>query len=168
LMRTTQGAPVFNAWFFRRRLLDELGGFDLRYRFAADRDLLIRMAFQNRSYQSIEQTFYHYRMHPGSYTLSGQESGEAEYMFETRALAENYLRLKRLAPTERKHFKAWHSQIVMEQIITAVHKKAFHRAIGYLLVGLRYNFGLSKIFMEEFMGWLSKIFPRISRKKPNH
>jgi glycosyltransferase involved in cell wall biosynthesis len=159
LARATLGAPVFNAWFFRTRLLHELEGFDLRYRYAADRDLLIRMAFRNISYASIDRTFYHYRMHPGSYTLSGQESGEAEFMFETRALAENYLHGKQFGSIERNTFKAWHSQIMMEQILTAVHKKAFHRAAGYLLIGLRHNLGLSFIFAQET---INRIFAMVS------
>lgn len=149
LMRATVGAPVFNAWFFRRQLLEELGGFDLSYRYVADRDLLIRMAFQGYSYASIDLSFYHYRMHSGSYTLSGQESGEAAYMFETRALAENYLYREGLDRRQRKYFKDWHSQITMEQIITAIHKKAFYRATSYLLHGLRYNSGLANIFLRE-------------------
>jgi hypothetical protein len=149
LMRATVGAPVFNAWFFRRQLLEELGGFDISYRYAADRDLLIRIAFRGYSYASINRPFYHYRMHPGSYTLSGQESGEAAYMFETRTLAEKYLYRKDLNRRQRTYFKDWHSQIMMEQIITAIHKKAFHRATGYLLHGLRHNSGLAAIFLKE-------------------
>jgi glycosyltransferase involved in cell wall biosynthesis len=162
LRRATVGAPIFNAWFLRRRLLEELEGFDSRYRYVADRDLLIRMAYQGCIYASIDQPFYHYRMHSGSYTLSGEESGEAAYMFETRRLAENYLRRKGLRSGEKKHFKAWHSQIMMEQIITAVHKKAFHRAVGYLLTGLLYDFGLLAIFASEVSKWISVRFPRNS------
>jgi len=157
LARATQGAPIFNAWFFRTRLLDELGGFDAHYRYAADRDLLIRMALRNKSYTSLAQPFYQYRMHPGSYTLSGQESGEAEFMFETRALAEEYLRRKGLSAEQRKCFRVWHSQIGMEQVITAVHKKAFFRAVHYALVGLRQDPGFSWMLVKEFVRRLASL-----------
>ena len=152
LIRATEGAPIFNAWFFRKRLFDELGVFDTRYLYVADRDFLIRMAFQNSSYASMNRPFYRYRMHPGSYTLSGQDSGEAGYMFESRDLAERYLRLKGISPRALKSFKAWHSQITTEQILTTLRKKAFGRMSGYMLIGLRYNYiGWPKIFVSKVM-----------------
>jgi len=156
LVRSTQGAPIFNAWFFRKRLFDELGVFDSRYLYVADRDFLIRMALQNRCYAGQEEAFYHYRMHPGSYTLSGQDSGEAGYMFECRALAERYARLRGISTSGTNCFKAWHSQITTEQIMTAWRRRAFHRAVGYMLIGLRYNFsGWPTVFMDKAMRNLS-------------
>jgi glycosyltransferase involved in cell wall biosynthesis len=150
LVGATQGAPIFNAWFFRKRLFDELGIFETPYRYVADRDFLIRMAFHARSYASLDRTFYHYRMHPGSYTLSGQDSGEAEFMFECRALAERYIRLDGISPKALKCLKDWHSQITADQIITAWRRRAFRRISGYILTGLRYNyFGWPKIFMGK-------------------
>ena len=149
LLRSTQGAPVFNAWFFRRRLFDELGFFDCQYRYVADRDLLIRMALQDSPYVSLDNTLYHYRMHPGSYTLSGQDSGEAGYMFECRAVAERYLGLKGIGTEASDCLKAWHSQITMEHILTAWRRKAFGRATGYMLIGLRHNLsGWPTVFMR--------------------
>jgi glycosyltransferase involved in cell wall biosynthesis len=139
LMRATQGAPIFNAWFFRRRLLEELGGFDIRYLYAADRDLLIRMAFRGASYAGLNRPVYRYRMHPGSFTLSGQDSGEDPFMFETRALAERYLRLSGLDPEARQCLRRWHSQITLEHIGTAWRRRAFGRMFGYMLTGVRHN-----------------------------
>ena len=156
LVRATQGAPIFNAWFFRKRLFEELGGFDNRYRYVADREFLIRMAFRENTFACLERTVYHYRMHPGSFTLSGQDSGEAGYMFESRALAERFLRLRSTSPETYRCFQDWHSQITAEQIRTAVHKRAFHRAFGYMLVGLRYNLGWPKVFWREAVKWLTE------------
>lgn len=149
LARATTGAPIFNAWFFRRTLLEGMGGFDLRYLYTADRDLLIRMAFEDAAYAGIDRSLYRYRMHPGSFTLSGRESGEEEFMFEARTLAEDYLGRAELAPSARRLFKAWHSQIVMEQILTAVHANAFHRAARYFLAGVRHDLGLSMLLARE-------------------
>jgi glycosyltransferase involved in cell wall biosynthesis len=139
LMRATEGAPIFNAWFFRRRFLEELGGFDIRYLYAADRDLLIRMAFRGASYAGLNRPVYRYRMHPGSYTLSGQDSGEDPFMLETRALAERYLRLSDLGPEARKCLRRWHSQITLDHMWTAWRRRAYRRMFGYMLTGLRHN-----------------------------
>ncbi len=163
LARATQGAPIFNAWFFRRRLFDKLGVFDTRYRYVADRDFLIRMDFQAGSYASLNRPIYHYRMHPGSLTLSGQDSGEAEFMFECRDLAERYIRQRGISPSRLKCFKDWHSQITADQIITAWRKRAFRRISGYILTGLRNNyFGWPKIFMAKSIERVSVFLGRES------
>jgi glycosyltransferase involved in cell wall biosynthesis len=150
LIRATEGAPIFNAWFFRKRVFDELGGFETCYLYVADREFLLRMAFQATSFGSVDKALYHYRMHPGSYTLSGEPSGEDAWMFESRALATRYLDRAGLSRKARKCFKVWHSQIITEQILTAWGRKAPLRMIRYMLAGLRYNpLGWPNVFMKK-------------------
>jgi hypothetical protein len=150
LMRATEGAPIFNAWFFRKRLFNQLGVFDTSYLYVADREFLIRMAFQPARFASVDLQVYNYRMHPGSYTLSGNPSGEDQWMFESCALAERYMVLSGLTPQARQCFKVWHSQITTEQALTAWGKWAPLRMIRYMLAGLRYNlFGWPKIFTVQ-------------------
>jgi glycosyltransferase involved in cell wall biosynthesis len=149
--RATQGVPVFNAWFFRKRMIEALGGFDLQYKLVSDRDFLVRMAFQNQPYCCLDRVVYQYRMHPGSHTLSGEDSGEAPYMFEMRRLAENYLRRKDLDRHTLSSFRAWHSQISVEQIRSAVHQHAYDRAMGYACSGLRHNMGWPVVFARKLV-----------------
>lgn len=156
LMRATVGPPVFNAWFFRRVLLEEMEGFDLRHRYVADRELLIRMAFRRIEYVTLERTVYRYRMHPGSITLSGTESGEAPYVFEMRDLARSCLASRTLSGTERNVFRAWHSQIVMEQVLAAFHARAYHRATRYALGGIRHDPALSIALARAFVDGLRR------------
>ncbi len=139
LERATHGAPIFNSWFFRKRLLDELHGFDTQYLYVADRDLLIRMALTKKCYCSLDLPVYRYRMHVGSFTLSGRDAGEADYMFETRALAERYLRRGGIPMEQAEQFRAWHSEITIEQMRSAWRAKATGRMAGYLWNGWRYN-----------------------------
>jgi glycosyltransferase involved in cell wall biosynthesis len=154
LPRATEGAPIFNAWFFRRQLCRQLAGFDLRYRYVADRDFLIRLALQGHAYASLDRPVYRYRMHPGSFTLSGTDSGEDAFMFESRALAQAYIRSD-LNHDALNYFKRWHSQIVNEQIWTAYRKKGVLRILRYMLVGLRYDAGWPALFMGRFRERLS-------------
>jgi hypothetical protein len=139
LIRATLGAPIFNAWFFRKSLVDELDGLDLRFLYVSDRDFLIRMAFQPEQRAGLEKLVFHYRMHPGSYTLSGRDSGEDRYVFQSRELAERYLGETSLGTEERSIFRAWHSQITTEQILTARRAGAYARVLGYALYGMKFN-----------------------------
>ena len=146
LRRATRGAPIFNAWFFRKRLFDTLGDFDDQYLYVADRDLLIRMALRQTAYACLDKPLYRYRMHAGSYTLSGQDSGEDAFMFESRALAERYLGRQDLPRRALRCFKIWHSQITSDHIVTAWHTKGYRRIGGYVLTGLRHNIGWPAVF----------------------
>lgn len=67
-LELTFGNPGFNSWFFRRSLLLDLEGFRTRYRFAADRDLLLR-AYARAKPVPLRQLAYHYRKHEGSRTM---------------------------------------------------------------------------------------------------
>jgi glycosyltransferase involved in cell wall biosynthesis len=146
LQRATVGAPIFNAWFFRKRLFDTLGAFDDRYLYVADRDLLIRMALRRIAYAGLDKPLYRYRMHAGSYTLSGQDSGEDPFMFESGALAESYLGKADLPRKALRSIKAWHSQITSDHIITAWHTGGYRRIPGYVLRGVRHNIGWPMVF----------------------
>ncbi len=160
LERATHGAPIFNAWFFRKRLLDDLHAFDTHYHYAADRDLLIRMALAKKRYYSLDLPVYRYRMHAGSFTLSGRDSGEADYMFETRALAERYVCRGGISSEELAHLRTWHSEITMEQIRSAWRAKAAGRIAGYLLTGYRYNQQWPMIFARKVIERLPYILGR--------
>jgi glycosyltransferase involved in cell wall biosynthesis len=146
LWRATRGAPIFNAWFFRKRLLDNVGDFDNRYPYVADRDLLIRMALRHATYACLDKPLYRYRMHAGSFTLSGKDSGEDPWMFDSRSLAERYLARPDLPRSALRCFKVWHSQITSDHIITAWHTKGYRRIPGYVLTGVRYNLGWPVVF----------------------
>lgn len=67
-LELTFGNPGFNSWFFRASLLRRLGGFRTYYRFAADRDLLLRLYAATTPY-ILSRVVYHYRMHSGSRTM---------------------------------------------------------------------------------------------------
>ncbi len=67
-LELTFGNPGFNSWFFRRSLLQQLGGFREQYRFGADRDLLLR-AYAISPPVALPALTYHYRMHTGSRTM---------------------------------------------------------------------------------------------------
>jgi len=54
----------------RRRVLDELGGFDPTYRYAEDRDLFIRMRERGVQIAVLEDVVLHKRLHGSNMTMN--------------------------------------------------------------------------------------------------
>ena len=93
--------PAINARFFRRSLMDRLGGFDIRYPVAADRDFLLRAARDGAIAVPIEYEVYRYRQHPGSLTIGGRGAGR-RISEDHMALAEQWLTARgELSPVQR-------------------------------------------------------------------
>jgi glycosyltransferase involved in cell wall biosynthesis len=139
LFEATAGASIFNAWFFRRRLFDQLGKFDTRYLYAADREFLIRMALNRKSYTSINQIVYHYRQHPGSLTITGKETGGSAYQLEFLEIAEKYLRYGEYSPFDRETILYWHGVVAADISLSALKGGRAKKAWKYAIRGMRVN-----------------------------
>jgi hypothetical protein len=120
LKQVTQGLPLFNGWFFRRNTFCETGEFDIRYRYAADRDILIRMALAGLRFEPLEQIVYSYRHHPGSLTFNSDVDAFSGIVQEFKTIAERYLGRKDLSPQARRVFLTWHSLITSHQALLAI------------------------------------------------
>jgi glycosyltransferase involved in cell wall biosynthesis len=69
-------APMLNARWFRRQFLERIGPFDASFRFAGDREFMLR-PFQRGAVNVVtNQLFYTYRIHPGSLTFRDRRSTE--------------------------------------------------------------------------------------------
>lgn len=114
--RVTIGIPVMNAWFFRRDVFEKLGGFNSTYRFAADKEFLIRYAISGLTWAPVRKTLYHYRQHIGSATITpieGRSSERAKFRSrifdEGLTIAGQYLNKEILPIGARKNLIRWHS-----------------------------------------------------------
>jgi len=151
--RLTQGGSIFNAWFFRRGVLERIGNFDTKYPFAADRDFLIRCAFVKTPFFTIDKNFYFYRQHTSSLTYKGEFDYEADFITDCLGLAQDYLN-QTLPENLQRVFQEWHSFIVTGQVVTALRKKKFHRTIDYIYMGwsqdIRWPFLMIKRIIKGF------------------
>lgn len=84
------GAPGFNSFFFRRRLLGN--GCDDRLQIAADRDLLIRLALAGQRPRHVLPAAYFYRQHPGSATIQPAQAFSLRQLMEHIRIADTLLR----------------------------------------------------------------------------
>ena len=109
----TYGDPAFNAWFFRRRVFERLGGLDTSYRIAGDRDFLLRFALAGLRVSPLDQIVYAYRVHPTSLSLSTDWRRFLAVAEENLRLAETYL--PQLPPEGRR----WMVRAQVRDTITA-------------------------------------------------
>lgn len=109
LAELTLGVPAFNARFFRRRLFDRLGDFDLRFLIASDRDFLIRAALSDTRSATLPRTIYFYRQHEGSRTLNPRRLNARDIAREHAEIAELRLADDALASRDRRRLSGWHA-----------------------------------------------------------
>jgi len=147
LAQVTRGTPMINAWFFRKHVFEQLGGFDTQYSISADRDFMIRFALQGFRYATLDQTVYFYRQHAESITITGKNQKTSPDLVEDCAIAEGYLIKENEDAPMRTEFKAWHSQVISDLVISALRKPDLGKACSYASRGLRYNRAWPILFM---------------------
>jgi glycosyltransferase involved in cell wall biosynthesis len=109
LLEITFGNPGFNSWFFRRRMLDRLGGFRPHYRFSADRDLLLRLLAAT-SPGVLPQLGYHYRVHTESRTMDPRMTNRERITREHVRLAADHVRhVWQHDPAGQAVLRDWHA-----------------------------------------------------------
>lgn len=144
--RLLAGAPVTNAWFFRRRVFEQIGLFDDRYRYTADRDFLIRFALSRLSFCPLRKTVYHYRQHEGSFTISAADSrsvGRAEtrmqVLQEGIEVSERHLANPALPGAARLFLRRYHTDRSYRLAATALYHRRWRLALEAARRGQRYD-----------------------------
>jgi glycosyltransferase involved in cell wall biosynthesis len=131
------GDPVFNAWFFHRRVFDRIGNFDVAYRIAGDRDFLMRFAMSNLTYAYLKKVIYCYRAHDDSLTITRDPLRFSNVADENLRLVEHYLGL---VP---KNARPDMERVRTRDTITAASRNlragAYKRSMYYMQLGCRYD-----------------------------
>ncbi|MDP1808306.1 MAG: glycosyltransferase family 2 protein [Actinomycetota bacterium] len=136
----TLSSPAINAHFFRRRVFSRFGQFDLRYRLAADIDFFLRLIAGGIRHTSLGQVTYHYRLHPGSLTLSGTDYiMRKEAAAEQLTLAERFLGDQNLSLEVMNACRKWHTKISMDFAGHSLRRKHPVEAVAIMLRGARHD-----------------------------
>lgn len=101
------GASGFNGRFFRRRVFERFGNFEVAFDFSADRDFLNRLAVSDTKRLTLPRFGYFYRAHARSRTLNADKRNAEAFADEHRIQAMAFAR--RARASERPLFLAWHA-----------------------------------------------------------
>jgi glycosyltransferase involved in cell wall biosynthesis len=111
LRNATIGLPNINSRFFRRSLFAAIGGFDLNYSIAADREFLIRAALAKARDLAVTDVFYRYRHHPGSLTINAGNKTMLRGLEECLAMIEQVRLRFQPGRAERALLHQWRRQL---------------------------------------------------------
>jgi glycosyltransferase involved in cell wall biosynthesis len=138
LRRITIGAPITNAWFFRRVVFDRIGLFNLDYKFASDRDLLIRFAIDALKVGQIESIVYNYYSHTGSLTIYGEQ--HPQLINESFDIAQKYEGNKKLPLKIRLACRRWYFYHAFQVITRRWRRGKMDEAIYFFKKATQYSF----------------------------
>jgi glycosyltransferase involved in cell wall biosynthesis len=98
------------ATLYRRALLERLGGFDGRFAYAHDRELLLRAWRGGARAETMPHEVYRMRIHDQSRTLSGDRGVVLSYLREHVAFADQWLARADLAEHEIGMLRRWRDE----------------------------------------------------------
>ncbi len=101
------GITTMNAAFYRRALIDRLGGFDDRFPLAADKDFWMRLVLLAPHIAPMAATVIRYRSHAGSLTFAAGDLRDklSRHLLET---ARTRLREQPAHSAARAAYRRWH------------------------------------------------------------
>jgi glycosyltransferase involved in cell wall biosynthesis len=144
--RIIRGHPVTNAWFFSRAVFARIGALDAGYRFAGDREFLIRAALAGVRPAVIPMILYLYREHADSATISAEDSRQARRgnqrlakLGEDICLQEGFLKRDDIPSEARRELRAAHSADCYRAAVTALYHRRFSLGWQAMRLGLRYD-----------------------------
>jgi glycosyltransferase involved in cell wall biosynthesis len=95
---------------YRRDLLERLGGFDGRFGFSHDRELLLRAWRLGVEHRAMAHETYRMRVHALSRTNSGDKKVRLSYLSEHVAFADELLARRELAVREHEKLTHWRDE----------------------------------------------------------
>ncbi|MBS0171443.1 MAG: glycosyltransferase [Nitrospira sp.] len=147
----TLGPAITNARFFRRRVLEQVGLYNTRFRIAADREFLLRAALAGTRSTALKTIVYHYRAHPQSMTFHHNSPHRLKMLDEFLEIAEAHMRTVDTSARQEPSCRMWHARTAAEATLRALREKKYTLALGYAKRGIGKTPGWPMIFMEVLL-----------------
>ncbi|WP_448207506.1 glycosyltransferase family 2 protein [Azospirillum sp. sgz302134] len=157
-----RGVPMINARFFRRSLYDRVGVYDAAYRYAGDRDFLLRAWTAGLKTVSMPERVYAYRQHAGSLTIVEGMRHTVPWLDEHLRLARRVMNDPASPPALRREARAWHALEVGRAAARAVTGARGGEAARLTLAGAAADPGWPARFLAQATGYCLR---RLGRAK---
>ncbi len=132
-MESILSVPYPAAFAFRRSAWDAMEGFSRRYRYAADRDLLMRCRLAGLSHRRTDQPVYMYRRHAGSDTLVENEAVVTAFLADHVRMTDDWLAAPGLTGEDRAAILAWRRTQLIELAARYARGGAAGRALSMIM-----------------------------------
>ena len=137
LRNVTIGKPNLNARFFRKKVFDQIGDFDLSYPIAADRDLLIRAALRQLPDAPVAKVLYRYRWHSGSLTMNPGSDSLLSGMREGSRIIERSIQNFVISREQMAWLGQWRRECQVTEVMVHVVQGRFGEALSSWTNGAR-------------------------------
>jgi hypothetical protein len=140
------------AVLYRRALLEQLGGFDGRYAYSHDRELLLRAWQANVRSEIFAHDVYAMRVHADSRTLSGNTSIVLTYLKEHLAFAGDALQQDGISAEAARAIRRWRDEELLKyRILRAMVRPADDTAPAERLSLMRTLAAALRISQRKFL-----------------
>ena len=151
--RIIGGSTAPNTWFLKRSVFMECGLYDDRYRYAADREMIIRLALAGVRPLSLPGVNYCFRQHKKSATFSMDDSRDPKrgalrinILLEGRDIQERYLSKPDLSQEVKNILRQAHSETCYRLAATAIYHRQGKTLILAIFHGFRYDISWPMVF----------------------
>lgn len=161
LRKNLQEGPYFNAWFFHRKVFEQIGNFKKCYKIAGDRDFMLRFALNNFRLATIKNIVYIYRQHKDSLTFEETDQQRIASAKENLILTDSYLRNPDLPKQTKSLIINLHTRETAELALRSIWAINGTQLFSLTVEGIKYD-----IFWPfHFCMILVNIVPRFLLKK---
>jgi glycosyltransferase involved in cell wall biosynthesis len=103
------GSTIFNAWFYRRSIIHQVGGFDAQYKISGDADLILRLALMGLNYLTLDSVHYLYRQHEDSLTFQVNSDKLLKVFKDHTLFIKKYVSSAEISHDVRSFFNVLHA-----------------------------------------------------------
>lgn len=139
--------PIINARFFRHRVYERLGDYNINFSLAADRDFLMRVIISNMKGISFPQNFYLYRAHLDSLTFHRSWKRKENGIHENLNMAEHYLAINNDDKKMKQTLRKWHSINATAGLFATLLNRNYKKIFKYYFRGWRFEWRWPLVFI---------------------
>jgi glycosyltransferase involved in cell wall biosynthesis len=146
-----RGPTLTNARFYRRRIFEEFGLYDVRYKVVADREFLLRLTGAGVETGVIDHMVIQYRHHPGSLTFNSDAASALRGVEDKLRVAEAFLASAQADDPVARHYRDWHLYEASEGVILGLRAGAAGAALRYVKRGFRQPFAWPPYLLRRLL-----------------